>query len=211
MTTNGFLMSLRTLPGREEKMDEMLRDAAPAVREESATAEWFAMSRGRGDFRIFGAFVDAAALNKHLDSTFAHRLLGEVGTTLEERPHTRMLQILASKLPTSLPPQPDSKGLLLTFKAQEGHEDAALDFLTDAQPHVAAEAETTAWFALRFEDGLFGLFATFPDNGARLKHLVGYVPQTLAKNALTLLGSMPDMEMLEVLAGKLPNSAEGET
>jgi hypothetical protein len=34
-------------------------------------------------------------------------------------------------------------------------------------------------------------------------HLTGRVPRELAKRSLTLLGSMPDMEMLSVEAEKL--------
>ena len=65
------------------------------------------------------------------------------------------------------------------------------------------EPKTTAWFAIRTEDGEYGIFDVFPDNGGRFAHLAGHVPRELAKHALTLLGSMPEMEMLSVEAEKL--------
>jgi hypothetical protein len=68
---------------------------------------------------------------------------------------------------------------------------------------VEEEPETTAWLAIRTDDGKYGIFDVFPDNGGRFKHLIGHVPRELAKNALSLLGSVPDMEMLNVLAEKL--------
>ena len=68
---------------------------------------------------------------------------------------------------------------------------------------VGDEPKTTAWFAIQTDEGEFGIFDVFPDNGGRFAHLVGHVPRELAKHALTLLGSMPDMELLSVEAEKL--------
>lgn len=45
--------------------------------------------------------------------------------------------------------------------------------------------------------------ASSPDNGARLTHLVGHLLRELAKHALPLVGGMPDLDMVEVLASKL--------
>jgi hypothetical protein len=75
-----------------------------------------------------------------------------------------------------------------------------VQFLQDAQPLAMAEEETIAWFAIRLPTGEYGIFDVFPDNGARLKHLVGRIPQELTKHALSLLGSFPDMELLQVTA-----------
>jgi hypothetical protein len=66
-----------------------------------------------------------------------------------------------------------------------------------------AEPGTIAWFALSFGNGEYGIFDVFPDNGARFAHLTGQVPRELAKHATTLLGSLPDLDLLEVLATKL--------
>ncbi|MFC3110298.1 hypothetical protein ACFQAT_22095 [Undibacterium arcticum] len=46
------------------------------------------------------------------------------------------------------------------------------------------------------------IFDVFPDNGGRFAHLAGHGPRELAKHALSLLGSMPDLEILNVLAEK---------
>jgi hypothetical protein len=68
---------------------------------------------------------------------------------------------------------------------------------------VQDEPKTSAWFAVHLDDGDYGIFDTFPDNGGRFAHLTGHVPRELAKHALTLLGSVPDMDMLNILAEKL--------
>lgn len=89
---------------------------------------------------------------------------------------------------------------MLTFKAKEGHEQEVIQFLKDAQPLVMEEEDTIAWFAIHLPNDEYGIFDVFPDNGGRLKHLVGRVPQELAKHALSLLGSFPDMHLLKITA-----------
>jgi hypothetical protein len=95
---------------------------------------------------------------------------------------------------------PTNSPRLLTFKAKHGHEGNVEQFLRDAKAFVDEEPETTAWFAIHLEDGHYGIFDVFPDHGGRFKHLTGRVAQDLAKHALTLLGSLPDPELPNVLA-----------
>lgn len=92
---------------------------------------------------------------------------------------------------------------MLTFKAKSGHEQEVEEFLREAKSLVKDEPKTTAWFAIRLDDGNYGIFDVFPDNGGRFAHLTGRVPRELTKHALSLLGSMPDMDMLNVVAEKI--------
>jgi hypothetical protein len=108
--------------------------------------------------------------------------------------------LLAHKLPRAGHESPAvTRGLLLTFQAKQGHEAQVEQFLRDAQGLVEAESGTTAWFALHLEGGEYGIFDVFPDNMARLSHLGGAVPRELAKHAISMLGSVPEMHMLQVL------------
>jgi quinol monooxygenase YgiN len=203
MIATATLLCLQAKHGQQHALEDLLRNAAPAVRDDATVRSWVATRTGRHDYGIFATFPDAAARDAHLDSPFHQQFMREAGLLLEEGAVMENLEVIAQKLPSSLPPQPDLKALLLTFKAQVGRTGDVEEFLRDAQPFIEEETETTAWFAIRFESGAYGVFDTFPDNGARLKHLVGHVPRELAKNALTLLGSMPDMEMMEVIAQKV--------
>ena len=92
--------------------------------------------------------------------------------------------------------------MLLTFAAKSGHSNDVESFLHGAEGLVAQEAGTLAWFAIRMADGSYGIFDVFADNAGRFAHLAGQVPRELAKHALTLLGSFPDMSMIDVLAEK---------
>ena len=79
----------------------------------------------------------------------------------------------------------------------------SLQFLRSAKAFVDEEPQTTAWFAIRLADGHYGIFDVFPDHGGRFAHLTGHVARELAKHALTLLGSLPDPELPNVIASKL--------
>ena len=111
------------------------------------------------------------------------------------------VDLIASKMPEALREQDATCGLLLGFKARHGNELKVEQFLRDAQPIVQQETDTVAWFALKWPDGRYGIFDVFPDLGARFAHLTGKVPRGLTTQAFTLLGGMPSVDLLDVLAG----------
>jgi hypothetical protein len=86
-------------------------------------------------------------------------------------------------VPTGAPADDVHKGLLMTFATKAGHENDVEQFLRGSREIVEEEDGTLAWFALKFEDGHYGIFDVFPDTKSRLAHLAGRVPQELAKHA----------------------------
>jgi quinol monooxygenase YgiN len=204
MVKKGLLVRLEAKPGKDEELEAFLQSALPLVMEEPATTAWFAVRFGKSEYGIFDAFPDESGREAHLSGPVA-RALAERGDDLLARPpEVQKLAVLADKLPEEFALLADTKGLLLTFRAKAGRESVVEDFLREARTYVDDEPETTAWFALRLPDGQYGIFDVFPDSGGRFAHLVGHVPRELAKHALSLLGSVPDMEMLTVKAEKLP-------
>ena len=93
-----------------------------------------------------------------------------------------------------------NRGLLVRLEAKSGMDAEVEAFLLSALPLVRQEPATNAWFAIRFGRSEYGIFDVFPDNGGRFAHLTGHVPRELTKHALSLLGSVPDMDMINVLA-----------
>jgi quinol monooxygenase YgiN len=204
MVSRGLLVRLEAKSGLDADVEAFLVSALPLVRNEPATTAWFAIRFGRSEYGIFDVFPDDAGRDAHLTGPVAKALMERADTLFATPPQIQKLDVLADKLPPSGPLLiPDAKGLLLTFKAKEGHEQQVEQFLRDAQPLVKEEPGTTAWFAIHLDDGAYGIFDVFPDNGARFAHLTGHVPRELTKHALTLLGGVPDMEMINVLAEKL--------
>jgi quinol monooxygenase YgiN len=94
--------------------------------------------------------------------------------------------------------------LFVELKAKVGYEEAVAQFLTGARDLVAAEAGTTAWFAVRFDNDTFAIFDAFEDEAGRDAHLNGAVAAALMANAGELLAVAPVIRKANVLADKLP-------
>jgi quinol monooxygenase YgiN len=200
MVTHGLLVRLEAQHGRDDDLETFLLSALPLVRAEPATTAWFAVRFGRSEYGIFDAFPNDAARQAHLSGAVATALMTEGRQLLASEPRIEKLSVLASKLPAPASAPGVTRGLFLTFKARQGHEAQVDQFLRGAQALVEQEPGTIAWFALHLDSGEYGIFDVFPDNGARLAHLTGHVPRELTKHALSLLGGVPDMDLLQVLA-----------
>jgi hypothetical protein len=207
MVTKGLLVRLHAAHGKRGQLEEFLRSAAPLIERETDTLAWFAVQFGRHDFGIFDAFPDEEARQAHLAGSVARGLEAQAQLLLDEPPELQQVDILAAKLPATRPAVHNSRGLLLTFKAKPDNLGAVAEFLRAGRGLVEDELETVAWFALRMADGNYGIFDVFPDNGGRLKHLTGRVPQALLANGIELLGGLPEIELCSVLAEKVGQSA----
>jgi quinol monooxygenase YgiN len=203
MVSKGLLVRLEAKSGKDDEVEAFLKSALPLVRQEPATSAWFALRFGRSEYGIFDVFPDDAGRDAHLSGAVAKALMANAETLLAEPPRIQKLDVLADKLPGGPPNEVDTKGLLLTFMPKSGHEAAVEQFLRDAKPLVDDEPDTTAWFGIKLDDGHYGIFDVFPDHLGRFKHLTGHVARELAKHALTLLGSLPDPDLPNVLAEKV--------
>lgn len=200
MVSKGLLVRLEAKAGKDDDVEEFLRAAVPLVRQETGTVAWFALRFGRSEYGIFDAFPDDAGRDAHLNGEIAKALMARAAELLDKPPSIQKLDVLANKLPASAPATADTKGLLLTFKPHAGNEPQVEQFLRDAKALVDAEPDTTAWFAIHLEDGHYGIFDVFPNHHGRFQHLTGHVARQLAAHAVTLLGSLPDPDLPNVLA-----------
>ncbi|HSL12351.1 MAG TPA: hypothetical protein VLA82_13650 [Actinomycetota bacterium] len=201
MITKGLLVRLDVRREMEDEAEGVLRSLVPMVADEPATIAWFAVRFGRGDHGIFAVFPDDAGRDAHLQGRVTQELTGPGGDPFETTPVMRGFDVLASKLPDG-PASAGSieKGLLLTIDAKAGKEAEAADVLRGARAVVDGEPDTVTWFAIRFDDGRFGIFDTFPNGAARFAHLTGGVPRELVKRGPDLLAAFPDMQILDVTA-----------
>jgi quinol monooxygenase YgiN len=203
MVAKGLLVRLESRDETRNELEAFLISALPMAREEAGAIAWFAVHFGGTEYGIFDVFADETGRQAHLDGPIAKALMTQGSALLSKPPQIHRLDVLACKLPHTAPARADTKALLLTFEPKSGHEDRVHNFLREAQPWVEEEPGTTAWFSIRLEDGKFGIFDTFPDHAGRLRHLTGRVARELAAHALSLLGGIPDPELLDVLAEKL--------
>ena len=207
MITKGLLVRLEAKSDMHEQVKNFLISALPLVQQEPATTAWFAIHFGGSEYGIFDVFPDNAGRDAHLSGPIAKALMANAETLLSKPPQIQKLDVLAYKLPEAPLAEPNTKGLVLTFEAKEGHEQQVEQFWRDARALVMEEPDTTAWFAIHTDDNKYGIFDVFPDHGGRVKHLIGHVPRELAKHALSLLGSLPDPDLLDVLAENLRQEA----
>lgn len=95
-------------------------------------------------------------------------------------------------------------GILALLEARPGKETELAAFLAGALPLAQQEPATAAWFALKLGPSRFGIFDAFPDEAGRQAHLDGAIAKALFARAEELLAAPPQIELLEVLAAKLP-------
>jgi quinol monooxygenase YgiN len=200
--TSGLLTRLSARSERDADVKNFLNSVLAMAEQEPDTMASFAVRFGRGEYGIIDIFADDAARQAHLEGAVPAALEEQRRNLFDDDPRIQKLDVLADKFPV-MDSSPDTKGLLLTFRARSGHEQDVEQFLVGAQPMVMEEPNTTAWFAIRTESGEYGIFDVFPDNEARMLHLTGHVPRELTKHALSLIGSMPGLELVNVTAENL--------
>jgi quinol monooxygenase YgiN len=94
--------------------------------------------------------------------------------------------------------------LLVRLEAKPGKEAEVESFLRSGLPLAQEEPATTAWFAIRMGPSTFGIFDAFPNDAGRQAHLSGRIAAALMAKAPDLLAQLPAIEMVDVLAAKLP-------
>jgi quinol monooxygenase YgiN len=95
-------------------------------------------------------------------------------------------------------------GLIVRLTAKAGKAEGLAAFLRDALPLVQDEPETVAWFAVAIGAESFAIIDAFPDEQGRQAHLNGLVAAALFARAGELLEVEPQIELVDVLAAKLP-------
>ena len=95
---------------------------------------------------------------------------------------------------------------LAKIVAADGQHDAVADLLAGAVALANEEVGTIVWFAARTHADTFWIFDAFPDEAARDAHANGAIVAALMANQ-HLLGAAPEILAADVLASKLPYSA----
>jgi quinol monooxygenase YgiN len=99
-------------------------------------------------------------------------------------------------------------GLLVRLHARAGKEEDVATFLGGVLPLIRQEPATSVFLGIRMGPSEFGIVNAFPDQNGRDAHISGVAAQALFARAAELLVSDPEVEMLDILAAKLPTGAE---
>ena len=99
-----------------------------------------------------------------------------------------------------------TRGLIVRLEAKPGREEDLAVFLEGALPLVQDEPQTVAWLAVRAGVSSFAIVDVFPDETGRQAHLDGPVAAALLDQAQALLAEPPEIQLVDVVAAKLPNT-----
>ena len=94
--------------------------------------------------------------------------------------------------------------LFVRLEAKPGKEADVESFLSGGLPIVQEEPGTTTWYAIKLGPSTFGIFDTFQNDAGRQAHLSGRVAAALMAKAPDLFTQPPTIEMVDVIAAKLP-------
>lgn len=88
------------------------------------------------------------------------------------------------------------------MKPKPGKEKEVEEFLKQGAVMAQDESGTVNWFAIREDDGAYGIFDTFNDEAARDAHLNGPIAKALMAKADDLFSEPPHISKIDILAEK---------
>ncbi|HET7348286.1 MAG TPA: antibiotic biosynthesis monooxygenase [Acidobacteriaceae bacterium] len=89
-----------------------------------------------------------------------------------------------------------------SLKAKPGKEAEVEAFLRQGAELARKETGTVTWYAIREDDGQYGIFDTFNDEAGREAHLNGEIAKALMAKADELLREPPKIHKIQVIAVK---------
>jgi hypothetical protein len=197
-----LLLRMKAKPGQHDTLRNLVVETTQRASQHEPGITWFTLRFRRSELAIFAAFVDDTTRNAQATSV-GMDLLERAEPRLSHRPTITTLEVLASKTPEHpTTSAPSTKAMLLQFDAKADHGQQVGDFLRDARRFALNEPDTTAWYAIREGDN-YGIFDVFPNTRGRLKHFAGHIPRELLKQGHALLGSIPSLELPDVLASHI--------
>lgn len=93
-----LLVRVQAQPGKEDEVEQFLREGLAIVNDEPGTVSWFAVRFGPSSFGIFDAFPDDAARQDHLGGRLGSALMARVEELFTQAPSVEPVEVIAHKL-----------------------------------------------------------------------------------------------------------------
>jgi len=97
MLTHSLFVRLEAKPGKENDVEEFLKQGLQLARQETTTPLWFALRLGKSTFAIFDAFRDESGRQTHLNGPIARALMAQAPNLLAAPPSIEPLDVLGAK------------------------------------------------------------------------------------------------------------------
>jgi quinol monooxygenase YgiN len=88
---------LKAKPGKENEIEEFLKQGAELAKKEHGTVDWFAIREDNGAFSIFDTFNDEAGREAHLNGDIAKALMARADELFSEPPQIHKITVIAEK------------------------------------------------------------------------------------------------------------------
>jgi quinol monooxygenase YgiN len=209
----GLLVPITAQLGKEKAIAAFLDAGLSLVPTEPFTLQWFGLQyadTSPGIYAIFDTFASPTGRTAHLQGQIAAALMQNAPVLLGGAPEINEIEVLASKVDTSVAAGAKGKtaglsvGLRVVFEAKPEMVGAVREFLVGALPLVHDEPFTPVWYAIAFPGtNKFGIVDFFASEGDRTLHLAGKVAAALFANVDKLLTGAPDVVKVDVLAAKI--------
>jgi len=199
-----LLVRIHARAGHEKSVSDFLRNAVTLAAAEKETVTWYALQFSANAFGVFDTFPSDSGRDAHLNGAIGSQLPGLVEKGIIEAPQVEKINILATKL-TAPKSGDNSVGLVVRVTpASATFASAVNDFLIAGLPLAEEEPATNTWYALKFSDGSFGVFDSFPSDAGRQAHLTGRIGSQLPGLVEKGVIQPPKVEPVQLLAVKLP-------
>lgn len=97
MAKLALLGLLEAKPGKENEVEQFLREGAKLAQQEPGTVSWFAFRMGNRKFGIFDTFNDEAGRQAHVSGKVAEALFAKAPELFSDLPKIEKLDILGEK------------------------------------------------------------------------------------------------------------------
>jgi len=97
MLTHSLFVRLEAKPGKENDVEEFLKQGLQLAQQETTTPLWFALRLGKSTFAIFDAFRDESGRQTHLNGPIARALMAQAPNLLAAPPSIEPLDVLGAK------------------------------------------------------------------------------------------------------------------
>ena len=97
MLTHSLFVRLEAKPGKENDVEEFLKQGLQLAQQETTTPLWFALRLGKSTFAIFDAFRDETGRQTHLNGPIARALMAQAPNLLAAPPSIEPLDVLGAK------------------------------------------------------------------------------------------------------------------
>lgn len=97
MKKYGLLATVKASSGKENDVEQFLKDAVELAKKEKKTITWYSFRIDQNTFGIFDTFENEDGREAHLNGDIAKKLMENAPDLLSEDPKIRKIDILASK------------------------------------------------------------------------------------------------------------------